>query len=93
MHQPVSEVGRWLRSVVQGWLNHHAVPGNYACLDQFRTQVERHWLHAIRRRSQRGRRWTWGHFSRLTARWLPKPRILHPYPDQRLLVAPEVGAV
>jgi hypothetical protein len=26
--QPVAEVGRWLRSVVQGYFNYHAVPGN-----------------------------------------------------------------
>jgi len=25
---PVVQVGRWLRSVVQGWLNYYAVPGN-----------------------------------------------------------------
>ncbi len=27
-HQPVVEVGAWLRSVVQGYFNYHAVPGN-----------------------------------------------------------------
>jgi hypothetical protein len=28
MHQPLAEVGRWLRSMVQGYFNYHAVPGN-----------------------------------------------------------------
>src|SRR2546430_2440176 len=28
MHQPLAEVGKWLRSVVQGYFNYHAVPGN-----------------------------------------------------------------
>src|SRR2546421_2587040 len=28
LHQPLAEVGRWLRSVVQGYFNYHAVPGN-----------------------------------------------------------------
>jgi hypothetical protein len=27
-HQPDVEVGAWLRSVVQGYFNYHAVPGN-----------------------------------------------------------------
>ena len=39
MHRPVAEVGKWLRSVVQGWMNYHAVPGNIRSLDQFRTQT------------------------------------------------------
>ena len=39
MHGAVSEVGSWLRSVVRGWFNYHAVPGNINCLDEFRTQV------------------------------------------------------
>jgi RNA-directed DNA polymerase len=29
-HKRVSENGKWLRSVVQGYLNYHAVPGNFA---------------------------------------------------------------
>ena len=33
MHLPVDEVGKWLGSVVQGWFNYHAVPGNRHCLD------------------------------------------------------------
>jgi len=27
-HEPVAEVGKWLRSVVQGYFNYHAVLGN-----------------------------------------------------------------
>jgi group II intron reverse transcriptase/maturase len=86
MHSPVVEVGGWLRSVVQGWFNYHAVPGNFGCLDAFRTQVQRLWLRALRRRSQKGRTWTWERFHRLMRRWLPKAQILHPYPDERLIV-------
>ena len=87
MHRPVAEVGKGLRSVVQGWMNYHAVPGNIRRLDQFRTQVARLWLHVMRRRSQKGRKWTWERFERLIHRWLPKPKILHPYPDERLIVS------
>jgi len=86
MHNAVIEVGRWLRSVVQGWFNYHAVPGNINSLDEFRTEVERLWLHTLRRRSQKGRKWTWGRMNRWSRKWLPKAHILHPYPSQRLIV-------
>ena len=86
MHGAVDKVGRWLRSVVQGWFNCHAVPGNFGCLDAFHTQVQRLWLRMLRRRSQKGRTWTWERFRRLTRRWLPNAQILHPYPDERLIV-------
>jgi RNA-directed DNA polymerase len=85
-HAPVAHVGKWLRAVVQGWFNYHAVPGNSPCLDQFRTQIGRLWLSVLRRRSQRGRVWRWERMSRLLRRWLPPARILHPYPNERLRV-------
>jgi hypothetical protein len=40
-HQPVDELGRWLRSVVQGYFNYHAVPGNLASLKSFRLEVSK----------------------------------------------------
>ena len=86
MHDPVVEVGRWLGSVVRGWFNYHAVPGNINCLDEFHTQVQRLWRRVLRRRSQKGRNWTWERIRRLTQRWLPNAQILHPYPDERLIV-------
>ena len=87
MHRPVNQVGRWLRTVVQGWFQYHAVPGNFQRLAAFRTQVTRMWLATLRRRSQKGcRKWTWGRMSRLVDRWLPRARILHPYPNERLVV-------
>ena len=86
MHRPVAEVGLWLRSVVQGWFNYHAVPGNHHALDQFRTQVARLWRHALRRRSQKSGRWRWSRMTRLIDRWLPRPQTLHPFPNQRLIV-------
>src|SRR5262245_33100128 len=93
MHLGVSAMGKWLRSVVQGWFNYHAVPGNSTRLGQFRTQAGRIWLNVIRRRSQKGRRWTWERMSRLIRYWLPRARILHPYPNERLIVTPKVRAV
>lgn len=86
LHANVKDTGRWLRQIVQGWFNYHAVPGNFPCLDQFLTEVEGLWRRALRRRSQRGRRWNWKTVQSVCRRWLPKPKILHPYPNQRLLV-------
>lgn len=82
----VSEQGAWLRRVVQGWLQYHAVPHNYAALSRFHHEVGQRWFKALRRRSQRGSRLKWQRMARLIARWLPRPRILHPYPYERLRV-------
>jgi group II intron reverse transcriptase/maturase len=81
-HQPIPVQGRWLRSVVQGHLNYYAVPGNSNAIAAFRTQVTRHWLRALRRRSQRSRT-TWERMNRIAKRWLPLARVKHPFPDVR----------
>ena len=81
-YQPVREQGQWLQSVVRGYLNYHAVPGNNRAINSFRYQVKRYWLQALRGRSQK-HRMTWDRFERLENRWLPCPRILHPYPNMR----------
>ncbi len=86
LHYPVATVGKWLRSVVQGWFNYHAVPGNSPCLDQFRTQVGRLWHSVLRRQGQKAGPWGWARMSRLLRCWLPPAQILHPYPNQRLVV-------
>ena len=83
-HKPVPEQGRWLRSVVQGFFNYHAVPGNCRALDGFRTQINRAWLRALRRRSQKGQKLNWHRMKRLIATWIPAAKVLHPYPNQRL---------
>jgi group II intron reverse transcriptase/maturase len=94
MHWPVGEVGRWLASVLKGWYGYHAVPGNSRRLYQFLDELTKHWLHVLRRRSQRGRaRWTWARMHRLSRRYLPQPRILHPYPADRFRARFEAGAV
>jgi len=80
--QPVPVTGAWLRKVVQGYLNYHAVPGNSRRLSRFRGEVCRSWLFALRQRSQRGRM-TWARFQRLITRYIPTARVLHPYPTER----------
>ena len=77
-------MGRWLASVVRGHMAYYAVPGNTQAVAAFRDQVTRHWLKAMRRRSQKGRRLTWARMNRLQKRWLPPVRVMHPFPEQRL---------
>ncbi len=81
-HEPVPEVGRWLRSVVQGYFNYHAVPGNMDSLNSFRSRVIWQWYRALRRRSQRSRM-TWERYLSLVDRWIPSAKILHPHPNLR----------
>ena len=81
-HERIAETGDWLRSVVQGYFNYHAIPGNFRTLQTFRREVARAWLEALRRRSQR-HRLPWGRFCSILDRYLPLPRILHPDPGVR----------
>ena len=82
MHDPTAQTGKWLQSVLQGYFNYHAVPGNLSRLCVFRNRVIRLWRWALRRRGQK-RRPNWARMSRLAQRWLPVPRALHPYPAAR----------
>ena len=85
-HAPVPDQGKWLRSVIQGFFNHHAVPGNRGALETFRTLLARAWFRSLRRRSQKARKLRWERMQRIINKWLPHPRTLHPYPNQRLCV-------
>ncbi len=82
MHLPIPEQGRWLARVLHGHYNYYAVPDNSKALNAFREGLVRHWLRSLRRRSQRSRM-TWQRMGRLADRWLPRPRIRHPWPEQR----------
>jgi group II intron reverse transcriptase/maturase len=81
-HEKTAVTGKWLRSVVQGYYNYHAVPGNFPALQTFRGEVSKMWLRALRRRSQKSRL-SWERFVPIRDRFLPKPRILHPEPGVR----------
>jgi RNA-directed DNA polymerase len=83
MHQRVAEVGKWLRSVVEGHNRYYGVPSNQHSLASFRFQVVGHWYWSLRRRSQT-RRLTWKQMVPLANRWLPPPTLYHPYPLRRL---------
>ena len=85
MHETLSAQGRWLRSVVMGYFNYHAVPTNSYALAAFRHRVLQLWWRTLRRRSQVGRT-TLETMLRLAQQWLPRPSILHPWPNQRFTV-------
>ena len=82
MHLPIPEQGAWLASVLSGHYRYYAVPDNIEALSAFRYLLIRHWLKALRRRSQK-HRLDWQRMDRLADQWLPLPRILHPWPEQR----------
>jgi RNA-directed DNA polymerase len=81
-HHRTSEVGAWLRQVVLGYYQYHAVPGNTTQLRVFCRRVAWLWRNALIRRSQRARV-GWDRLNSLLTRWIPQPRVLHPYPDAR----------
>jgi len=81
-HQPIAIVGKWLKRVVQGYLNYHAVPGNLFRLGTMCKDINRAWRHSLMRRSQRPRM-PWSRFSRIAKRFIPPIRNLHPYPEER----------
>lgn len=85
MHHKIADVGAWLRAVARGHYAYYAVPGNNPALWTFRTELTRHWRHALRRRSEKTRM-PWTHMTKIAQRWIPFPRISHPYPSQRLCV-------
>ena len=78
-HDRISQVGAWLRKVVNGYYQYHAVPGNIDQLRTFRQRVNRLWRNVLVRRSQRAKK-KWESLTPVFNRWIPIPRILHPYP-------------
>src|SRR5437667_3893403 len=82
MHDRMAAVGAWLRKVVLGYYQYHAVPGNTTQLRIFKLRVSRLWQSVLVRRSQRAKM-RWERFTPVLNRWIPPPRVLHPYPDAR----------
>jgi len=83
LHQPVPEVGAYLRSVVTGHFHYYGVPRNGPALSAFRVSVVRLWHRTLCRRSQTGRI-RLDQMARYRDRWLPPVRICHPSPLVRL---------
>jgi RNA-directed DNA polymerase len=85
MHQPIPEQGRWLAQVVRGFFAYHAVPTNFPALSAFHHHIKRLWMRTLRRRSQKART-TWERIKKIASDYLPQPKILHPWPQQRFAV-------
>jgi len=82
MHEPTASVGEWLKKVVMGYYRYHAIPGNLDRLRVFGQRIRRLWRLVLSRRSQCGML-SWDRLKPLFARWIPVPRVLHPYPMER----------
>jgi group II intron reverse transcriptase/maturase len=80
LHNPVPVVGQWLRSVLLGHYRYYGLPGNSRKMKAFYHYVSLLWYKVLQRRSQR-HRLNWERMNPLVSRWLPRPRIYHPYPD------------
>jgi RNA-directed DNA polymerase len=85
MHQPIPAQGQWLRQVVTGYFAYHAVPTNSRSIAAFRNHVVQLWKRTLRFRSQRDDT-GWDRVHKLADAWLPKARILHPWPSERFAV-------
>jgi hypothetical protein len=83
-HLPLREQGQWVSAVLRGHNQYYGVPLNSKALQSMTYYVSHLWHRSLRRRSQRGSRLTWAKFQRIITRWLPAPRICHPYPFERL---------
>jgi group II intron reverse transcriptase/maturase len=85
MHWPIPAQGKWLKQIIRGYFNYHAVPTNSRALVGFRDEIVRSWRRVLTRRSQRDST-GWERMREIADDWLPKPKILHPWPNQRFAV-------
>jgi group II intron reverse transcriptase/maturase len=85
LHWKIHEVGKWLSRVLTGHFNFYGVHYNWAMLKAFRYELVRLWFKTLRRRSHRFTI-NWDKMMRISNKYLPKPRLTHVYPTQRLIV-------
>ena len=90
MHQPLPELGAYVRAGVTGHVPYYGVPMNYPSLFAFARHVSRLWWRTLRRRSQR--HLPWHRMRRYITRWVPPVRICHPYPLVRFGVVTQGGS-
>jgi group II intron reverse transcriptase/maturase len=84
-HTPIPEQGKWLGAVVRGFFNYHAVPRNTEAMKGFHIAIFRLWHRAMTKRSQNDRTKA-EQAARHFKKYIPKVRVLHPYPSERLVV-------
>jgi group II intron reverse transcriptase/maturase len=84
-HEPPKEQHRWLCSVMRGHYNYYGVPTNHRALAAFHRDVQQSWYRQLQRRDQRSR-WSVDKYKHFDTRYpLPRPRVVHPWPNQRLV--------
>lgn len=88
--QTIARQGAWLQSVLRGRYGYHAVPGNSRSLGSFRLEVTKRWYRSLCRRSHK-KRITWNKMKVHIQRWLPVPKVLHPYPEERFFAVRTQG--
>jgi len=84
-HDPIDEQGRRLAEMLRGHYAYFGVPTNISALFAVRHHVKVRWYLSLRRRSQRTRL-TWRRMNVIVDRYLPRPTVLHPWPDSRFVV-------
>jgi group II intron reverse transcriptase/maturase len=83
MHKKIRETGEWLASVITGHMNYYGVPGNMDTVRAFHQRCEREWYKIVKRRSQKARKLKWKVFRGKIKGLIPRPRVVHPYPEER----------
>jgi hypothetical protein len=66
-------------------MKREAAPGVDGVMGVFRERLSRFWRHNLMRRSQKAGL-SWERMHRLLEVWIPRPRVLHPWPEVRFAV-------
>jgi RNA-directed DNA polymerase len=83
-HEDARVTHKWLLSVLRGHYEYFGVPTNERVLARFRRHLNDAWLRQLRRRSHKASRWSVAKIQRFEKRFpLPKPKIRHPWPEER----------
>ena len=82
LNDPIPRTGKWLRAVVGGYYRYHAVPRNLPAMLSFYRRVCQLWQAALNRRSHKAAT-GWKQMYKIINRWLPSPKVMHPYPEHR----------
>ncbi len=72
-------------------MNYYSVPGNRERIGAFAREVVRAWHFSLRRRSQRNRM-PWSRFTQIAKHYMPRLRVVHPYPNERFRVKTTDGS-
>jgi len=84
MHRDVEETLDWLKSLLRGYYQYFAVPGNLSKLRAFRHHIGMYLFKILRRRSHKAYRTiTWDWYNSHVDAVLPRPKLCHEPPDER----------